>query len=59
MEGHMLAELEEVEHPPGPGPGYEEEEEMLCDPPFLHLQPPMSPRLPENNFIGAAPPPPA
>ena len=64
MEGHMLPELEEVEHPPGPGPGYPEDADLLCPPPYLQLGPPISPRLPHNNFIGLAagvapPPPPA
>ena len=60
MEGHMLPELEEVEHPPGPGPGphYEGDDDLVCEPPYLQLHPPISPRLPHNNFIGVPPPPP-
>ena len=64
MSDQMLPELEEVEHPPGPGPGlvirhgpgHPEEEDVMSE--YLHLPPPISPRLPHNNFIGAPPPPP-
>ena len=65
MEGiasdQMLPQLEEVDHPPGPGPGLRvgrdgEEEDVLSD--YLQLHHPVSPRLPHNNFMGVAPPPP-
>ena len=56
MSDQMLQQLEEVDHPPGPGPGLEEEEDVLSE--YLQLHPPVSPRLPHHNFIGVAPPPP-
>ena len=56
MSDQMLQQLDEVDHPPGPGPGLQEEEDVLSE--YLQLHPPVSPRLPHHNFIGVAPPPP-
>ena len=54
MTEQMLPELEEVERPPGPGPGsLLSDEDLLSDlshpqqPPYVHH--PISPRLGHNN----------
>lgn len=54
MSDTMLPELEEIDRPPGPGPGLLAREADGSDYPG----PVMSPRLHHNNFISLGPPPP-
>jgi len=55
--------MEDVDHPPGPGPGFSEthsheESSYLQGPPICHFYNPSVPsRITTNNFIGITPPP--